>query len=305
MFISLYRVIKFALQNFWRNIWLSMITIIILTLTLITVNFLIISNVVARESIKLIEKKIDISVHFKPEISEQDVRKSEIQLLSLPWTKNTKYISKEQTLENFKIKHANNLKILESLKELDSNPMGATLIVTAKNIDGYMNIITILKGDDFKNKIQNPATSFEDYQTAISRISSISEQTKKIGIIASIVFAIITILIVFYTIKIAIYTHKDEIIIMKLVGAGKFFIKAPFLIESILYALSAILLTAVILYPLLRILNPYLWSFFETEFNLLQYFKENMLTLMGWQLLAAIFLNLISSSAALSRYLNG
>ncbi|MFH0854770.1 MAG: permease-like cell division protein FtsX [bacterium] len=303
MLISFYRVIKFAFQNFWRNIWLSFATIIILTLTFLTISFLLIFNVVAKQSIKVIEDKIDISVYFKQDIAEEDITQSQFKLLSLPWTKNIKYISREQAFENFKIKHFDNNKLIEILKELEENPLGASLIITAKDMEGYNSIIDILSGNEFNEKIQNTETDFNNYKRAIERISFITTKVKQIGAVVSIILAFIAILIVFYTIKIAIYTHKEEIAIMKLVGAGNAFIKAPFLIESIIYTILSCLLSLIILYPLIKFLNPHIEFFVGADFNLLDYFKNNSLSILGWPLLGAIALNLISSTVALGKYL--
>ncbi|MFH1030772.1 MAG: permease-like cell division protein FtsX [bacterium] len=303
MLISLYRVIKFAFQNFWRNIWLSLVTVTILTLTFITISFLLIFNVIAKQSITVIQDKIDISVYFKRDIAEEEITQTQFKLLSMPWTKNIKYISREQALENFKIKHFDNNKLIDILGELDENPLGATLIVTAKDIEGYNKIIDVLNSEEFILKIQNTETDFNNYRRAIDRISIITNKVKQIGITASIVLALIAVLIVFYTIKIAVYIHKDEIAIMKLVGAGNLFVKAPFLIESILYAILASMLSIIILYPLLKFVNPHIEFFVGADFNLITYFKDNIFIIAGWQLLAAILLNLISSSAALGKYL--
>lgn len=303
MLISLYRVIKFAFQNFWRNIWLSLVTVAILTLTFLTISFLVFFNVVAKQSISVIEEKIDISVYFKHDMPREEITQTQFKLLSLPWTKNIKYISREQALENFKIKHFDNNKLIDILKELDDNPLGATLVITAKDMDGYNNIIDVFGSEELKGKIQNTETDFNNYRRAIDRVSFITAKVKQIGVAASIILALIAILIVFYTIKIAIYTHKDEIAIMKLVGAGNSFVKLPFLIESILYAILACILSVIILYPLIKIVNPHIEFFVGADFNLIEYFRGNILIIMGWQLLGAIALNLISSTAALGKYL--
>lgn len=303
MFVSFYRLIKFAFQDFWRNKWLSLVTIVILILTFLTISFLIIFNITASKSINLIQDKIDVSVYFKEDVPEEKITQSQFQLLSLASTKNIRYVSSEQALENFKIKHSDNKKLIDILGALDGNPLGASLIITAKNVEGYSQIIDVLNSDDFKDIIQNTQTDFNDYRQVVDKISLITNKVKKIGVIASIVFALITLLIVFYTIKIAIYTHKDEIAIMKLVGAGNLFIKAPFLIESIFFAVIASLLSVAILYPILKFISPHLEFFIGSDFNILTYFKANILAIMGWQLLGAILLNLISSSMALGKYL--
>lgn len=304
MLISFLRAIKFAFQDFYRNIWLSFVTIVILVLSFLSVSFLIIFSVIANETIKNIENKVDISVYFKPEIAETEISRAELQLLALPWAKNIKHLSKEQSLEEFKIKHSDNKNLMEALKELDSNPLGVTLIVTAKDINGYKNIINTLSGNDFKDKIQN--TNFNDYNKAIDNLTFINRKIKKAGLIACILFALISILVVFYTIKISIYTHKDEIIIMKLVGADNFFIKAPFLLECIIYTCLACAIALILFLPLLklRFFGSYIDSFFAgTEFNSIKYLQKNIFYIAGWQLIGALILNLISSSLALRKYL--
>ncbi len=303
MLISFYRVIKFAFQDFWRNKWLSLVSIIILVLTFMTVSFLFIFNITAAKAINLIQEKINVSVYFKQDAPQSEITQSQFRLLSLESVKNIKYIPPEQALENFKVRHFDNKKLMDILNELDTNPLGASLIVAAKNIEGYSEVINVLNSGEFKNIIQNTQTDFNDYRRIIDRISAITDKVKKAGAGASIVFALIALLIVFYTIKIAIYTHKDEIAIMKLVGAGNLFIKAPFLIESIIYAVIAGILSVLILYPVLKFINPHIQFFAGSDFNILNYYKDNILVIMGWQLLGAILLNLISSSIALGKYL--
>ena len=173
MFSSFYRIIKFAMQGFWRNIWLSFITISVIVLALVSVNFLIVSQLLTKTIIESVEEKIDLSIYFKPEIAESQINEVKINLLKLPEIANVKYVSKEKVMEEFKRKHQDNSKILESLEEIGENPFGATLIVKAKTAEGYPTILRAVEGSEYKDLTQD--LNFDDHKLIIQKISEIAK----------------------------------------------------------------------------------------------------------------------------------
>lgn len=301
MLVSFYRIFKFAWQSFWRNIWLSIVTITIIVLTFISVNFLIILNFISDTTIETLKDKIDVSIYFFQNIPEPQVLEVKTYLSSLAQVKDITYISQQQALENFREKHKNEPEIIQSLEELEQNPLGATLIIKANDIKNYPEILEILENSKYNNLISDK--NFEDNRLYIQKINQISWSISKIGIITILIFIFIAVLIVFNTIRVAIYTHREEIGIMKLVGATNWFIKAPFILESISYGIIACGISLLILYPILSLIQPYLNNFFLAEFNILRYFNQNFLKIFGLELLGIILLNVISSHIALSRYL--
>lgn len=302
MFVSTYRTIKFALQGFWRNIWLSIVTVIILVLTLFTLSMVGGINVIGNTAIKSIQEKIDVSVYFKPEVKDDEVINVNYRLSNLSQVKEVTYISKDQALEKFKEKHKDNPVIIESLEELAENPLGATLNVKANNINDYPAILSLLEEPDYSSLIQD--INFQDNQQVINQLSSITKKVQKIGIIISGIFIVITILIVFNTIRITIYTHREEIGIMKLVGGTNWFVRAPFLLESILYGVFAALICVGIIYPLINVISPQVSNFFEGyNLDLMLYFKQHFWNILGLQLGFAVFLSVISSAVAVGKYL--
>jgi len=300
MLTSTFRVIKFAFQDFFRNFWLSFVTLTILILALFSINLLIIFNVVAKSAIIAIENKIDISVYFKPSISEDQVKNVQRYLQGISQVKEVQYISQDQALENFKAKHQDNPKILESLKEIEQNPLGASLVIKAKSTDQYTLILEQLEDPQYSNLIESK--NFDDHKTVINRITSITEKVNYGVFVIALIFTIISILIIFNAIRMAIYTHREEIMAMKLVGATNWFVRAPYLLQGVIFSFLAVIITIIIIYPLLGFVQPYLSLLLESDFNIVKYFNQNFGLIFGLEFLGAIVINLLSSYWAINRY---
>jgi len=304
MFIhTFFRGIIFALQSFWRNIWLSIATVFIVFLALISVNFLIMINVIADSAVSIIKDRVDVSVYFKSEIRESKIAEVKLRLEGLPEIKEIIYKSPDDNLASFTERHRTDQKIQETLQELNGNPMGATLVIKAKNLQDYPKIMEILDDPAISDLVEE--RNFDNNQLVIDRINQIAINVKKIMLVISAIFALIAILIVFNTVRVAIFTHQNEIAIMKLVGAGNWFIRFPFVFEAILAGLLAVLAALIFLYPFLSFAQNYLAIFFAgSNFDLLGYFNHNFLIIFGTEIIAIIILNTVSALVAISKYLN-
>lgn len=298
--LTTFRTFKFAWQNFCRNIWLSIATIVILVLTLFSISLVISVNLVGDRAIQSVKDKIDAAVYFYSTVEESKVLTIRADLLKLDEVKDVRYISKDEALADFKERNKDNPVIQETLQTLTENPLGPTLVIKAKRLEDYQAILSNLSG--YNDLIQNK--DFEDNQLIIDRLSQISRRTSQVGLVVSGVFVIIALLIISNAIRVTIYTHREEINIMKLVGASNWFVRAPFLVESILYAILATIITILILYPLLTFVAPYLNNFLAGyNLNILTYFNQYFLEIFGLQLLVALVISILSSAVAISRYL--
>jgi len=301
-FTAFSRIVKFALVNFWRNIWLSVITVTILVLSLISINILLVLNVVTDTAIESIEQRIDISVYLEKDASEEAVSGVRSYLLALDHVRDIKYLTAEDALAQFKLKHASDPQILSSLEEVDENPFGGLITIMARTPADFPFILESLESPEFKDIIRDK--DFSSYEAIIERINNLTNRIRMVGVIVSLVFIIISILIVFNTIRVAIYTHREEIGIMKLVGASNSFVQMPFLVEAVLYSLLATIVIIAILFPLLGVVEPQLNTFFETSnVGLLSYYTSNFITLFGAQFLAAVVLTIASTGLAMRKYL--
>lgn len=300
--MSLARVSKLAFQQFHRNLWLSIATITLLVLSLLTVNLVISLGALAQAATLSVQEKIDVSVYFKPDIANEQVETIRRTLLERPEVKEVEYIPKEAALERFKERHQNDQVILESLQELGENPFGATLAVKANDPQQYPEILALLESPEYTELVEEK--NFEDHRLVIERINKLIDNVQSFGLGVSGLFGLIAILVVINTVRVAVYTHRNEIRIMRLVGASSWFVRGPFLFEAILFAFVATVFTGALVYLGLRFAQPYFDLLFEgVELSLIGYYNTNAIVIFGAQFLGIFLLTAISSFFAVRRYL--
>lgn len=300
--ISIYRVFKFALQNFWRNFWLSVITVSMLILTLLTVNVLVVLNVVTNTAIASVEQKIDVSVYFMADTSLEVVQSAQGYLHGLPQVVDAELITADEALDRFKERHAEDEEILSSLNEVGGNPFGASLVVQAESPKDFDFILEALDNPQYRDYIEKK--EFDDYEGIIESINRVTDRVRIFGLVLSAIFLLIAVLIVFNTVRVAIFIHREEMSIMRLVGASSSFIRAPFLVEAVFFSLLATAITMIITYPVLGFLEPKFDLFFGTvSTGLVSYYNSNFLIIFGAQFVGMAFINIIASSLAMRRYL--
>jgi len=299
-FVSILRVIKFSLQDIGRNIWLSLVTVLILILTLLSVNLLLAVQAISAAAVATIKEKIDVSLYLRTDAEQDKIMALKARLASLDRIKEVRYVSQEEALAIFNKSHQNDPQIIEALRELDKNPLTPSLVIKPKNIDQFTALINDL------NRLDEPiieSRNFEDHQLMLNKINAITNRVSEVGMAVSIIFVIITLLVIYNTVRVAVYTHRGEITIMRLVGASNRFIKAPFLVSSLIYTLVSVLVVVAIFFLFLNLLQPYLETFFAGyNFNILTYFIGNFGSIFGWEFVLAAAVNMIASLVAVSKY---
>jgi cell division transport system permease protein len=303
IWIKIKRIIKAGFINFWRNGWISLATILIMVITLFSIGSLFFSRAILGTILSQIQDKVDISIYFKTDTSEQDILSLKNSISKLAEVKSIEYISAEQALADFKERHKDNALITQSLEEIGKNPLGAILNVKAKETSQYETIAKFLEaesnspsgsGIDKINYFQN--------KTVIDRLSKILDSAKNLGGIISIILVIISVIITFNTIRLAIYISREEIGVMRLVGASGKFVSGPFIVEGVIYGVISAVITVVLFYPLVLWLGPITESFFS-GINLFHYYISNFGQLFLILLLTGTVLGGLSSFIAIRRYL--
>ncbi len=303
MFLTnLKRILKTAVVNFWRNGAINIATTGIMTVTLLSISILVIITFLGNNLIENFKTKIDISVYFFSEASEENILKIRDELAALPEVKEISYTSKDEAWNRFKEQYSKNEIISQGIKELDDNPLYASFSVKAKNIDDYSKINDFLSNPRFKDSINK--VSFEENKPEITKLSSITKSIQTNGAIISLIFAIISLFVVFTAIRITMYNYKQEMKIMNLVGAGNWYIQVPFVLEGAIYGLigsifSTLILTGIVfLTAEMKIIE----QFFNTV-SVVDYYKNNILFIFGLQLAAGMAIGILSSLAAIRKYL--
>ncbi len=302
MIISLLRAAKFSLQDIARNVWLSLVTILILVLAFFSINLLLSVQVISQAAVDTVRDKIDVSLYLKTEAPESEILALRAQISGLDDVREVIYISKQEALEDFQTRHKNNPDILQALRELDTNPLSPSLIIRPNDINRYDNLIAEL------NRVSSPiieSRNFDDHKLMLEKINAITERVNQAGFAVSLLFVFITLLVLYNTLRVAIYTHRSEIAIMRLVGASDWFIRAPFIISSLLYTLVGILVASSLFYLFLSLLQPYLETFFlNYDFNIINYFRLHFLQFFALQFIGAAAINIVASLVAVRKYSN-
>ena len=280
---------------------LSFMTVLILILMLLSINTLIIVRVLTDQSIRSVKDQIDVSIYFDPAASDEKVKEVRDFVASLPEVTDEKYLTKEQVLNDFKKTYSGNTEIIDSLQELGGNPLGSTLIVKTREPKDYEKIIAALSVPEYESIIE--AKTFGDTETAIDRIQTITLQVERFTYALTALFAVIAFVIIFNTIRVAIYTQRAEIGIKRLVGATNWFISGPYLFESFIFSVFSIGITTVIVWFALKFIDPYISVVFESSSILTNYFTSHILFLLGIQFGSVFLLTLFSSILAMRKYL--
>lgn len=300
MKIQLKRAVREGVVNFWRNGWVSIAAILVMVLALFTIGTLLFSNVLLTSALSRIEEQVDISVYFKKDATEEEILNVESALSQLPQVKSVSYVSEEEALEKFRTRHAANALITQSLDELGGNPLQASLNIRARDPDQYEVVARFLDSGAYSSLIDK--INYFQNRVVIERLSGFLAASSAAGFGITLVFSLIAMLVVFNTIRLAIYTSRDEIAVKRLVGATQRHVRAPFLVEGALYGAVSAIITIAVFYPLTLWLGPYTERFFGGP-NIFRYYLSNFFEILLILLVTGVVLGVISSSVAIRRYL--
>jgi cell division transport system permease protein len=300
MFTIISRIFHFGFKNFWRNGWLSTATVAIMTLASIGFLGLIIFGVIAHAAATAIQNKIDISVYFNTNTPEDEILNIQQSLEGLSQVASVQYISQDQALATFQQNHANNPTVSQAINELDTNPLDASLNITAKDPSEYGAINDYLSSPDLAPYIDN--TSYGTNQQVIDRLAEIVRDVNVGGWILTIFLALVAGLVIFNTIRLAIYSNREEIGVMRVVGASNSLVRGPFVVEGMLWGLIAALISLIVFAPVLYFASPYL-NEFGIGVDVFQYFYTHIVQLFAYELLFGVVIGGLSSFWAVRRYL--
>jgi len=302
--VTLTRVVNAGLLNFVRNAWLAIAAMAVMIITLTIVLFSVITNATFNNTIEQITSKIDISVYLKDSTSQVQGQAFADKLKGLPNAKSVVYLSKAEVLQRYRDQNANNQALLSAINETD-NPLPATIQVKPKDLNRVQDI------KDFLNKPQNKpmwddVSYRDDRKEAIDKIAHATDLLQRAGVVAVIVFAVISMLIIFNTIQMAIFNRREELTIMRLLGATTWYIRGPFVVETVAYGVISAIISVVLINSLFVASSSALQAsslgLLDIDYSA-QYFREHFWLLLTMQLVLGILIGAVSSTIATRRYL--
>ncbi len=236
-FITLWRIIHTGIINFMRNISLAVAAMAVMVVTLTIVLFSLIANATFENTIAVITNKINVSVYLQDSTTKAQAESLVKDLRKQPEISRVTYLNKQAALQNYIEQNKGNQDLITAAAEA-GNPIPATIQIYPRDLNEIQKIKEFLTTPD-KTKLQTPESpSYNgDRKQAIDNITHATNVLRKIGVITVVVFAIICALIIFNTIQMAIFNRRDEITIMRLLGASTSYIRGPFVVESAIYGL--------------------------------------------------------------------
>ena len=295
------RIFKLGLVNFWRNRWLSLAATLVMTLTLLIISIFAILTLVIGKTTDSIRAKMDISIYFNDSATTDQIIDLQRQLAARSDVKEVKYISKEEALAIFK-EQQEGKKVAEFINP-EENPLPRSLEIKATQPEYLDQIAQYVGQDESKPLIHN--VSYQENKTIIERLIGVTSFIKIIGWVFSAVFVLISVLVILNTIRLTILTRKDEIEIMRLVGASDTFIKVPFIVEGFLYGFLATILATILIRIGVSVVSPLIERYLgiDLSYRLMRFFSGNFLTIVGLELIVGIVIGIGCSLISIRRYL--
>lgn len=303
-YLTAVRIVKTGLRNFVRNAWLSTAATAVMTVTLSLVAMSYIANRALTSTIQGVENKIDVSVFLSDSDTPAQISAFKAQILQQQNVQSVSFISKNDALKQYQQENANNPKLLEAVSETD-NPLPASLNIQAKNPNNLQPIVNFINQTSNASLLSTSGTPVSysgSRKDTIDKIVKTSNFLKATGLVASVIFVVISTLIIFNTIRMAIFTRREEIEIMKLVGATNWFIRGPFIFEAALYGIIAAILALLFVY--VGVLNgaPKISNYIDVT-GVTDYMQGHVILVALVELLIGVGIGVSSSLVALKRYL--
>lgn len=239
------RVIKAAMISFWRNRLLSLATTIIIVLALLIISVFSLTVIVVNKASSVIREKVDLTVYLKDSDSDDQIAALKDIIRSRPEVTAVKYISKDEALVRFQDQNSGSSDIQSVISEID-NPLPRSFDVKTETPEQIESVADFLNSPDYAPLIEQ--INYAQTKNIIDRLIKITYFVRLVGWSLSSLFLLISIMIVYNSVRIAIYSRSDEIEIMRLVGATDFYVRGPFVIEGMAYGFVGAALASIIFY---------------------------------------------------------
>jgi len=304
MITGLRRIVRAGFVGFWRNAYVSLTSVYVMVIALFVVFTAMLFDQLLSQALSSLQSQVDINVYFVPDAPQEEIDSIRTAVAALPEVETVIYTSREDALLQYREDNRDNEIALQALEELSENPLGANIAVQTRETGQYAGVAQFLVEQQSAEAANQPVIdviNYENNREAIDTLTSFIDVTERVSLIVTAVLLGAALLITFNTIRLGIYTSREEIAIMRLVGASNMFIRGPFMLQGMLYGLFAGVITVALFYPILIWLAPGAEAVFGL--NLLDYYLANFRYLSGVIIGLGVLLGLASSAFAVTRYL--
>lgn len=305
------RIVKYGTKGFSRNIWLSTAATVVMSITLIILFVTVVASVILTNTADMMKDKIDITIYFKPNTTAEVLGKLTNTIQKDPNIKSVETSTSEEEYKKFLSENEGSDEIMEILdtdmEKMMIEKMQATMRIKVYDVDNLDGVKKIVEGDELFTEYtdKEKAPTYDVNRAEIATITSWARIARTGGIVLAVVFLVISILIIFSTIRMAIFSRREEIYMMKLVGADKNFIRGPFLVEAEICGIIAGILAGTVSYFGFRFMAPRLTNYGINVDQINGILESNQLMLVFLAfILIGVLIGQISARLAVSRYLN-
>ena len=295
--LKLWRTLQDGWNNFYRDGWLTIATVTIMTLALYIVSLTVVAGGGIHTALQRVQDRVTISVYFEFDVEENTIKGIAEQVAQFSEVEGVEYISRDRALSDFRSVVVDDPIITQTLDELDENPLNASLTIRAANPEDYESIARYFEENHAE---QVSRVNFQQNRETIERLSSLVVFVRNAGLILGAIFIVIAMLITFNTIRMSMYAHRREYEIMRLVGASNLHVRMPSVFEGMFYGLAGALASSVLLAITLVSMKPFLQKVFLID---LVAFANFIVVGIGGMIFFGALLGVISSFFAIQRYL--
>ncbi|MEK7459773.1 MAG: permease-like cell division protein FtsX [Patescibacteria group bacterium] len=299
------RIIKAGFLNFSRSGLVSWAAVLVVTITLSVITSLILLQAILHFSLGQIKEKVDVTIYFTVNAEENKIFLLKKSLEELVEVEEVTYTNSGEALKIFRERHQNDYPTIQALDEINENPLGGYLNVRAKEVSQYESIANFMKSDNalvLGSASIIDKVNYTQNKEVIERLNSLISGARKLGFIVTLFLVLISIIITFNTIRLTIFISKEEIGVMRLVGASKMRVRGPFMIEGAIYGVIATIITMLLFLPATAWIGRNMTAFLGI--NLYDYYVSNLLQIFTIILSLGVFLGIVSSLIAIRKYLN-
>ena len=300
------RMVRYGANNFTRNAWLTTAATAVMAITLLILFTTMTARTMLADTVQEFREKIGLSVYLVESTTEDQASELTNRLKQIDNVTNVRFISSDEAREIYIEQNDPSVEELQAISELPQNPFPASLSIAVSDPSDIDDIDNLVRNDETFQELVNPdrePSYAGERRGVIDNLSNWTRNIELLGLFIGGLFVAISMLIIFNTIRMAIFSRRDEIDMMKLIGADRNFIRGPFVVEAVMYGFVAALLATVIGYSMLSGLQPRLEGYGVNVAPTKEFITLFMPLILLGMILVGALIGAISSRLAVRRYL--